>query len=75
MSKRSRDPETLKLESYNKDRQYDLEMILREIKALQLEVISKRLKVGEIPTQEKLSPFGYSSFDGHNLRQKYYSEK
>jgi polysaccharide biosynthesis/export protein len=74
LSERNSDPETLELEAYRKDRQHDLALILREIKALQLEVISQRLKVGVIPTQERLSPFGYSSFDGQNLRQKYYSQ-
>ena len=74
LSKRNGDPETLELEAYRKDRLHDLALILREIKALQLEVISKRLKLGVIPTQQRLSPFGYSSFDGQNLRQKYYSQ-
>ena len=74
LSKKNIDPETLELEAYRKDRQHDLALVLREIKALQLEVISKRLKVGVIPTQERLLPFGYSSFDGENLRQKYYPQ-
>lgn len=74
LSKGTRTPEALELEAYRKDRQHDLELVLREIKALQLEVISKRLEGDVIVPKEKLSPFGYSFFNGQNLRQNYYSQ-
>jgi len=74
LSKETPENKTLGFEAYRKDRQHDLTLILREIKSLQLKVISKRIKVGEIPIQGKLSPFGYSSFDGQNLRRKDYSQ-
>ena len=63
---------TAELEAYKEDRMYDLTSILKEIKGLQLAVISKSLDEGSISTEAKLFPFGYSSFGRTASRQHHY---
>ena len=64
--------EIAELEAYKEDRMYDLTSILKEIKGLQLAVISKSLDEGSISTEAKLFPFGYSSFGRPASRQHHY---